>query len=94
MEIMLIISAAFLLGALACLGLCLHIIFKSQIIHIDKVLAECSSNLVKMDHKVEEFREVTAKASAANQSWAQAITDFDLKLKDLENRVAMTRMQR
>lgn len=94
MEIALILAAGFLLGAFICLALCFSVVFNSQRDQLDYITKTSVDLNQDLQTKIDEFEAIGQKASAANQSWAQAITDFDLKLKDLENRIAMLRMQR
>jgi len=90
-QTMLIISAALLCGAFISAALCLHIIFYCHNSQIDKAIGECHNMLGLLERNTIDFKKVTADASAANQSLGQAVQDFDLKLKELEDRVAMLR---
>lgn len=94
METALLMTAAFLLGVFGCLALCLHLLLGSHKQQTEFMKDELAQLNFKMRDKVAEFEGIAKKASEANQSWAQAILDFDVKIKDLENRVAMLRMQR
>lgn len=94
MELAMLLTAGFLLGTFGCLALCLHLLWDANKRQTAFMQDELANLNLKMRDKVAEFEGIAKKASEANQSWAQAILDFDVKIKDLENRVAMLRMQR
>ena len=94
MELVLVASTALALGAIFSLLILMNIVFKSHQKLVDVALQECRRIERDLVQKTKEFAEVTAKASAANLSLGTAITDFDMKIKDLESRISMVRMQR
>lgn len=94
MEVMLLASGAFLFGTALALVFCLYMIFDSHKKHLSHIHQQNLDLQEDLKEHIEEFKEVAAKASLANQSLGQAIVDFDIKLKDLETRIAMSRMQR
>lgn len=94
MEVGLLATSSFLFGALLLLSICVYILFFSHQNQVDRALVECDQILHKLNSTLDDFKKVTAEASAANQSLGQAIIDFDTKLKDLESRIVMTRMHR
>lgn len=93
MELVLVVATSLSLGALLSLFVLINMIFKSHQKLVDAALQECKRLERNIAQKTEEFADVTAKASAANMSLGTAITDFDMKIKDLESRIAMSRMQ-
>lgn len=88
------LASFFCVGALVTLVGLMRMIFESHSVILSGAQREANEWRKALKEKTEEFGEITKKASDANASLGQAIIDFDLKLKDLENRVAMLRMQR
>lgn len=85
--------SVFLFGAFVSMAFCLNLLFSSHQKLVDRAMDRCHEIEIRLNQQVEEFKEVTAKASAANQTLGEAIADFDIKLKELENRIAMVKMQ-
>lgn len=88
------IAASFLLGSLVVLLILIRLVFDSHSVLVDQSRVDAQHWAETLKTKTKEFEEITRRASEANLSLGQSIMDFDLKIKDLENRVAMVRMQR
>ncbi len=88
------IASFFCFGSLVALVSLMRLIFDSHSAILASAQREANTWAKSLKEKTYDFAEITKKASDANLSLGQSIIDFDLKLKDLENRVAMIRMQR
>ncbi len=88
------IASFFCFGAIVVLISVMRTIFDSHSVLTTNIRLDAHNWAETLKEKTSEFADITKKASDANLSLGQSIIDFDLKIKDLENRVAMIRMQR
>lgn len=59
--------------------------FAYHVIYLTRRVDGC---LDEMDLKIDEFNDVTKKASEANQSHGKQIITFDVKIRDIEERMS------
>ena len=93
-EMVILVASGFLLGGLGVLLLLVVNIFKSNTLLVRVAIDECVRLEEKLEAKVNEFDEITRKASEANLSIGERVVANDKRLNDLENRIAMVKMQR
>lgn len=93
-EIAILVTSGFLLGALGALLFLLHVILRGNAHRLNLAVEECVRLEEKLEGKVLEFDTITRKASEANLTIAERVIANDKKLNDIENRIAMLKMQR
>ena len=86
-------AIAFLAGCVLAILLLVGWTFRCYEFSVGLIRADKLSLLQVMQLRVDEFTDVTKKASEANLTLGKAVADFDRRMQEVENRMNMLNLR-